>query len=305
MNNSSISVVIPTCKLSPLLWDAIDSTLASSQNSPVQEILVVPNAGDQNEQIGRTIEERYRNTPIRVIIRKSSDILPIFANWDDSISYASGAFVHLFHDDDLVDLDFYSTANDLIARYPDSALVYLPARFFGELAGETTIPAQEGVWQNAQLHLSTHNHFLCPGVIFRKNFHQGFDSKLKFTSDWKAWYFLSTRGNVVVHPKCFCSYRVHPQSSTSHIITSGTNVRETLMTAKELSSHHKNTTGIQPKNVGGFAASLGYAECIHAVKRGDFGVAFLQLRLATYANFSLYSLALCSKRILQHLILQK
>ena len=302
MSNSRISVVIPTCKFSPFLWDAIDSTLASARHSTVREILVIPNAGEENEGIARAIEERYHNTTLRVVIRETSEVLPVFANWNDSISYASADFIHLFHDDDLVDQDFYATANNLIASYPDSALVYLPARFFGSVVGEMGIPFPDEVWKDASLHLATRNPFLCPGVLFRKSLHQGFDPKFNYTSDWRSWYQLSTQGKVIVHNKYSCSYRVHSLNGSSLLVATGTNVREALITARDLSSHYMGMTGIRPKEIGNFAASLGYTESINAAKRRDIGTMFLQLRLAVAARFSIYSLARILKRILQALV---
>ena len=300
---SDISVVIPTCKTSDLLWQTIDSALVAASSGKIREIVVVPNAGQKNSVLGVEIQERYNNPLLRVVIRQQPQIIPIFANWDDSISHVTSEYVHILHDDDLVDPDFYTVANEIVAQHPDAALIYLPARFIGDFECDVSPPANPGVWNEASLSLAVRNPFFCPGVIFKKSLHSGFDTSLEFTSDWRAWYFLSIKGKVIIYDRCICSYRIHGQNSTTRIISEGTNVRESLLTATLLSDHYEKSTGHRPDNISDFAASLGYAESVNAAKRGDFRVTCVQLYLAFTSKPCLYSLARSLKRIIVSLSL--
>lgn len=273
-----VSVVIPTCKISEYLWETIDSVLAADSYQSVDEIIVVPNAGPNNSDLHAAISEKYQNTKVSVHKRTDKVIIPVAANWNYCVSVTSSKLVHILHDDDLVSPHFYQQLLRLHTTWPNAALYYQACVNFGKQSGYTCPVDTEGPWEEARVTLASTNCFLCPSVVFSRHVFSGFDESLSYVCDWKAWYYLSKQGQVIVSPYASSSYRWHQTNLTASIVKSGNNIDETYATELVLFDDLLKDNINPISRLGSFAYNMGIYEAYKCCKVGDYDTAFLQIR---------------------------
>jgi hypothetical protein len=284
---NTISVIIPTCRASDLLWQTLESVLEADGICPVDEILVVPNAGAENTSLRDEILCRYGNCRIRVHDRQDAEIVPVFENWNACVSFAASDLVHLLHDDDLVSPHFYEQLRRLNSKWPSAVLYYQSCVMFGTASGYVCPITTEMLWKEARVALAQSNRFACPGVVFRKSQFDGFDCNLKYTGDWKAWYELSKKGAVVISPYAAAAYRVHEANTTAQNVKVGRNFSEMIDTEKALRIDLSKDGINILSEPGGFARSMAMHEAHTAATRGDHISARTQLRCLLRHRFSL------------------
>jgi Glycosyltransferases involved in cell wall biogenesis len=99
------SVVIPTFNRANLVGEAIESSLR--QTVAVEVIVVNHGSTDETDQVVKGFGDRVR------YIRKQVDFGPIYA-WVDGVLHASGNFVKLLFDDDIMEPNFVESCEELM-----------------------------------------------------------------------------------------------------------------------------------------------------------------------------------------------
>lgn len=115
-----ISIMIPTFLRNSYLQEALNS--AVSQVTEVDyEIVVVDNNDkfDDNETL--SVIEGYDKE--KVSYYKNEKNLGMFGNWNRCIELASGDWILILHDDDIIENNYIDTMVKVVKNYPDAAAI--------------------------------------------------------------------------------------------------------------------------------------------------------------------------------------
>lgn len=96
-----VSIVIPTYNRGNILCDAIDSAINQTFDNQRYEIIVVDNDCQRNNETEQNIKCRYANIP-NLKYYKNAANLGLFGNWNRCFELASGRWIILLHDDDII-----------------------------------------------------------------------------------------------------------------------------------------------------------------------------------------------------------
>lgn len=106
-NNVLLTIAIPTFKRFELLKETLDSVFRLSFSISI-EVIVVDN-DPQNKEVALHEMKKYSNCNFKYY--KNHENYGIFGNWNQCIDLATGKFITILHDDDLLDEEFAIQAN--------------------------------------------------------------------------------------------------------------------------------------------------------------------------------------------------
>lgn len=159
----------------------------------------------------------------RVAFSRNAKNLGIAGGWNSCVERASGAWVHILHQDDYVLPECYERLGKAAASHPGVSLIVarcLIVDEHGVVTGVTSrIPGLEGGGQEVSKYLYE-NPFQCPGVVVRRAFyeaHGGFRTDLTFTLDWELWIRAITLCGGVALPEVLASRRSTSESESTRL----------------------------------------------------------------------------------------
>jgi glycosyltransferase involved in cell wall biosynthesis len=222
--------MIPVFNAAEFLRETLESVLRQDPGPDVMDIEVVDNCSteDDPESVVRAIAgERVR------FYRQARNVGAI-ENFNTCIRRARGQWIHILHADDTLLPGFYASAQRAIAAYPNIGAVVCRHLFVDE----------EGTWLSlsesqartpgilgddfVERQLTGQRlHFV--GLIVRRSVYEelgGFRAKLQHCSDWDMWNRIVLHAPIFYDPTLLACNRLHPSSGTSHMISTGKNVRE-------------------------------------------------------------------------------
>lgn len=219
------SVVIPARNGQQFLRDTIASVIA--QTRPFDEILVIDDASvDGTRHIATAPEVQGR-----VAYRYNPVATGFVDAWNRAVQYASGEFVTILHQDDLLDPRYVEIVDSAIKLYPHAGHIYCGCNYIdgaGAIIRSTETPSREPVLYTGKQYahnyltgvlLNRHIH-RCPGVTTRRELllHRcTYRKEAGHIADDDFFLRVGAFTDVVGIAAPLASYREHPNSETGRL----------------------------------------------------------------------------------------
>jgi len=154
--------------------------------------------------------------------------------WNTAIEQASGRWVHLLHQDDLVFDGFYGRLEDALQARDELGAAYVQHRLIDEdgRAGAlmSSNPAQEaGVVVDWMELIFARLSFQTPAVVVRRDVYErlgGFRPDLRYALDWDMWKRIAAEYPFWYAPEPLAGYRRHVGAVSTEFLRSGENMAE-------------------------------------------------------------------------------
>lgn len=300
----NLSVIIPCFKWTPILSETLDAVEAAARRAALPSVRLQVNAGRESQRHAQEIERHLAGRSLFTVGSWSTEErLPMYRNWNACVDLTHGEYVHIMHDDDIMEERFYDEIFRLSRQYPNAAIYATGTKIFGQRDGIKRMSSSEGPVLEACDRLAHANVFTCPEIIFaRKNF-SGFDESLVYTGDWRAWFKISMFGTVVFTPEILMNYRAHAASSTNQLSELGLNVEECWWTEKQNCCDLGRLRNRTVAATGGFAVTAAIAMMKLAARTGQWRILVGQLRalakIRRLSDFSRLIIKGLSRRIIK------
>lgn len=166
---------------------------------------------------------------------ENEDSLPISENWNKCIEVADAEWVHILHEDDTVEPDFY---DEFFAACrtgePFEAYVARHNYINGEdlkIGVGLMVAKSAGIFREMARWQAYRNVIQPPCIIVKKEVYArigGFRSDLRYTLDWEMWYRICKNCAVWYEPKTLVNYRIHDSQLTTDEKSSGNSARDVI-----------------------------------------------------------------------------
>ena len=218
-----VSVCIPTYDRAAYLKEAIESVL--NQTLSDFELLIVDN--DSKDNTGEIVKSFNDG---RIQYYKNSRNIGVTRNWNRCIELAKGAYITIFHDDDVMLSENLSNKVQILDEHPEVGLVHSNTYDVDEkgnilrMSNWFAEQKEDCVLKGAQYfqQLFFVSNFICaPSVMVRKECFEKvgrFDDRLCFTTDWEMWMRISLFYDIAYLAEPLIKYRRHSGSATSHYV---------------------------------------------------------------------------------------
>jgi glycosyltransferase involved in cell wall biosynthesis len=244
-----ISVCIPVYNPGPYLKVAIDSVLAQSFTD--FELVVVDDASTEPVE---TIVTCYSD--MRMQFHRNQSNLGLVGNWNRCLALASGEYITIFHQDDLMQPDNLAAKVAMLDANPNVGFVYSNIETMdsgGRITGghwlpqlpEDTIESGRECFERLAV---LGNFISCPSVMVRAECYQTlgkFDARLPFTCDLEMWMRIAGRYDVGYLAAPLVASRVHAGQETARFSGAGSEIRE-VRKALEIAFKEHAPAGISP-----------------------------------------------------------
>lgn len=217
----TLSIVIPTYNGEKYIASAIGSAL--SQTRPADEIIISDdNSTDSTLRICRQYGDKIK-------IFTNPDGPSGFVNgWNNTIAHASGDFISILHQDDLLDSTFLEEVEKAYRLHPDVKHFFAACRYIDgegntireseyELTGEIRrFTGQE--YANEYELIKNHLH-RCPGVVTHRDIFKvcSYREEAGHIADDDFFLRVGNYTDVVGILSPLASYREHISSETGHL----------------------------------------------------------------------------------------
>jgi len=220
-----VSVCVPTFNPGVHLKPALDTVL--SQTFTDFELIIVDDCSSEEVE---TIVFQIDDPRIRFFRNEAN--LGLVGNWNRCIDLASGEYVSIFHQDDLMDRENIGSKTAILDLYPQVGIVYsniLRIDENSQIIGGHYIsqPSQDVVLTGVQLFqmvADTGNPVACPSVMARRECYEKlgrFDDRLPFATDMEMWLRIARVYSVGYLARPLLSHRVHGRQETARFAGSG------------------------------------------------------------------------------------
>ena len=215
-----VTVAMPTCNGATYVEEAIASVLAQTFDD--FELVIVDDCSDDD-----TVARVSRFSDARMRVERHAIRRGLVGNWNRCLSAASGDYLTIFHQDDLMARDNLARKVALLDVHPQVAFVHSNVEQVGP-DGTVLSPWWYAAPEAADAGVHRGRDFLerlfwgdnvvcCPSVLLRRQAllsHGVFDSHLPFTADWEMWMRLCLFYDVAYMPETLVSYRRHAGAET-------------------------------------------------------------------------------------------
>jgi len=181
---------------------------------------------DGSGGIAERVAEEYRGEiPFRLVRNETRQGL--VGNWNRCLEQATGTYVLLFHQDDLLDSGMLQRSVAAFERHPSLGFVYsaywcmdehghdLPPWSQSPFSGRT-----DGLLLLAAL--IRENFICCPSVVVPRAVYDrlgGYDTRFAFSADMEMWLRIASRYDVFCCPEIGVRYRLHAAQVTADFRT--------------------------------------------------------------------------------------
>ena len=230
----SLSVCVPTHNGEVFLRDSVESVLR--QDFDDYELLIVDDCSeDDSWGIARDLEDR------RIRTFRNQKRLGLASNWNRCLDLASGRYVCIWHQDDLMLPGNLERKIKLLEEETRAGFVHSAVAQINELGVEVPgFPAWQSpnLQEDAVLHqpealeylLQRTNPICAPSVIARAECFRtlgAFDPRFAFAVDWDMWLRIASRYAVAYLADALVAYRWHGGQETSKAKKDALDIRET------------------------------------------------------------------------------
>lgn len=215
-----VSIIVPVYNGEKYVRESLDSIL--TQTYPRTEIIVMDDASTDGTP---AILESYGG---RIRVVRQPQNRGIYANANDGISMARGAYIAVYHADDVYEPAMVEREVEFLERYPEAGAVFSSMTFIGphsEEFGKLELPA--AVRGNRPLDytavfnalLQHTNHILmCPTAMVRASVHRDVgvyrQDQFRNTSDVEMWLRISQKYPIGILEERLLRYRHFHDSSS-------------------------------------------------------------------------------------------
>jgi glycosyltransferase involved in cell wall biosynthesis len=139
VNNYKYSITIPTFKRPKLLLEAIESCINQDYDKDNWQIVIVDNNPEDDTDTTNVINKI--GSMGNVFYYKNEQNIGMFGNWNRCIELASGEFVTILSDDDLLKPNFLSEMDKQIIKMPELNMIFGAYDFLksGKIIRDNTI----------------------------------------------------------------------------------------------------------------------------------------------------------------------
>ncbi|MDB4069397.1 glycosyltransferase [Pseudomonadales bacterium] len=213
-----IDIVISTYNRAGYLGLAINSVLR--QNNDNYNLYILDNCSTDNT---KEVVESFTDSKMNYI--KNDENLGMVGNWNKALITGNSQYVHIFHDDDLLEPDFIDNIYSVINENSDCVFIHSAANIIDEKGRllktkiEPYVTLTDGDKFFAD-YLRVGQSIVCPSVVInRSRLPEGisFSEKFPFTADINFYVRISKYGNIGYVNSPSLSYRTHQESGTSSI----------------------------------------------------------------------------------------
>lgn len=217
----TFSIVIPTYNGEKYIEAAIKSAL--SQTRPADEIIV---SDDNSTDSTLDICSRYEG---RIKIYKNGEGPSGFVNgWNNAIKYASGEYISILHQDDLLSPTFLQEVEKCILKYPNVRHLFVPCNYINK-NGDVIIEADYcddsirmysgAEYVRAYQTIGYPHIHRCPGVATHRSIFDKcqYRAEAGHIADDDFFYRVGQYTDVVGIMKPLAFYRIHSHSETGHL----------------------------------------------------------------------------------------
>lgn len=236
------SVMIPVYNAKHhYLEETLRSLLAQDPGPEQMQIEVV----DDCSPDGAPVELIRRIAGDRVTLHREPKNLGIAGIWNRCIERARGEWVHILHQDDVVQPGFYAALRRGIETCPQAGAAFTrhatinPSGHWmalSELERETA-----GVLENWREKIAVRQRIQCAAIVVRRSTYEdigGCLPELCFTLDWEMWQRLAARYPVWFEPGILACYRLHSSSETSRLTLEAADTRDIEAMINLTKSYH-------------------------------------------------------------------
>ena len=155
-------------------------------------------------------------------------------NWNTCLERASGQWVHLLHQDDLVLSGFYCRLREGIETDPNIGAAFCHF-FFSDSEGRRYIPSSRikrntpGILIDWLEHVFVGLSFTTPSIVVKRSVYErlgGFDVSFDYALDWDMWKRIASQYPLWYEPQPLAGSRRHRHSTTRKLMQSRTNIAE-------------------------------------------------------------------------------
>ena len=215
-----VTVAVPTCNGAAFIQEAIASILAQTFDD--FELLIVDDASDDDTLALVAAVQDPRLSIVRHAVRRG-----LVANWNRCLDAASGEYITIFHQDDVMAPD--SLARRVAVLDAESAVAFVHSKVWQIGPDGTPLPdawpatpadADAGVHAGREYFsrlFRDETVVCCPAVMMRRHAvlrHGGFDAHLPFTAGLEMWMRLCLFHDVAYLAEPLVSFRRHAAAET-------------------------------------------------------------------------------------------
>jgi len=235
------SVMIPTYN-APAGY--LEATLRSVlQQDPGPEEMQIEVIDDCSPQGPRT-ELVQRIGGGRITLHPEPVNLGLARIWNRCIERARGEWVHILHQDDIVEPGFYAALRKGTGDNRVGAVLARNA-VIDSLGNRVSVSSlfrpSPGILEHWQETVTVSNPIRCPSVVVRRAVYEhlgGFLATLYFAVDWEMWQRIAAHYSFWFDPAAFAGYRMHPESETSRMTKQGLDALDELKAIQLAMAYH-------------------------------------------------------------------
>jgi glycosyltransferase involved in cell wall biosynthesis len=167
----------------------------------------------------------------RIPVHRNPRNLGLAGTWNECIARAKGQWIHILHQDDLVQPGFYSRLRAGIENKPEAGAAFCRHAYMDAQGRWTYVSELEqsaaGYFEQLQARLAAGCIIQCPSIVVRKDTYDTvgrFRSDLSYSLDWDMWLRISLARKVWYEPEVLACWREHGLNSTTRQKRAGKDV---------------------------------------------------------------------------------
>ncbi len=219
-----VSICIPTYNGERFVSEAIASVLGQTYTD--FELLV---CDDCSTDSTLNIVSSFADTRLRVIAGRQR--LGLVGNWNRCVEIASGEYIQIFHQDDVMEADCVQQLTDMLDQNPRAGFAFTNMKTLdaeGKVIGghwsPAILPRENTAFTTEEflrLQLGNGNLVPCPSVMVRSRCYSEvglFDDRLRYTPDVEMWFRLALRHDIAYIATPLVHQRRHMMQESSRFI---------------------------------------------------------------------------------------
>lgn len=230
------SVMITVYGRTDYLKQALLSVLSQALSAAEMEIVVVSDGGisvEQQQAIASCVQEFGQG---RVRLHQLAENAGHPHIFSICLDLATGQWVHILHDDDTIEPDFYAALTEGIAAQPELGAAFCRCRIVderGNAVRETPLEQEQaGPLQDWLNRIAAFCRLQTPAIAVRRAAYEqvgGYCPAARSAFDWEMWQRLATHFAVWYEPRTLATYRQHNATASSSLLRNGGQVADALM----------------------------------------------------------------------------
>lgn len=221
MRKMNFSIVLPTYNGAKFIEQALLSVLHQTFQ-PDEIIISDDNSADETLNICSKYAERVK------IFRNSTGPSGFVQGWNNAIAHASGNYIAILHQDDLLAPTFLENIEKALELYPDVKHLFVPCNYIdanGRILREPDYCTGEIKKYTGRSYIDAYRYIgsphihRCPGVVTHRDIFTvcKYRSEAGHIADDDFFYRVGQYTDVVGILKPLAFYREHNKSETGHL----------------------------------------------------------------------------------------